>query len=63
MSDMSVILKEDTAGPRDPRSMDWGRSDYELFKEHLHELNDELFEDEPQLCKPLPPRSPKSVCD
>ena len=49
MSDISVIFKEDTAGPRDPRSVDWAKTDYELFKEHLHELNDELFEDEPQL--------------
>ncbi|CAE7285440.1 unnamed protein product [Symbiodinium sp. CCMP2592] len=32
-------------GPLDPRSVDWKKSDYELFCDHLPETCDDLFED------------------
>lgn len=44
-----LVFKEDVAGPRDPRTVDWHKTDHELFMEHLSELNDDLFEDEPHL--------------
>lgn len=33
------------AGPKAPRSIDWRKSDYELFRDHLHEMKDDLCQD------------------
>ena len=33
------------AGPKAPRSIDWNKSDYELFRDHLHEMKNDLCQD------------------